>query len=275
MVFSAFLWSTVGLFTKGVEASAWNVVFWRAVFAALLTTAYVAARGQLRREFLEIGRWGWIAAIIGASGTAAFIPAFKITTVANVAMIYASAPVVAGLLAWAWIGEKPRLVVILGIVLSIIGVGLIVGGSVGGGRLHGDLLALWMTIAIASLLVVYRRFPDLASAGPAVLSSVILIPIAFILGDPFSVPLHEIGILAGFGLVFSIAPVTMVEGAKRLPSSETALLSTLEAPLAVALAFFVLSEVPLQMTLLGGMLILVGVVCSQIFQNRSNSKWQP
>ncbi len=272
MVFSALLWSTVGLFTKSVDASAWNIVFWRGAFAALLTSTFVVMRGQVRREFLQLGKWGWAAAVIGASGTAAFIPAFKLTSVSNVAMIYASAPVVAGLLAWGWMAEKPSKAVVFGIVLSVLGMGFIVGGSLGGGGLQGDLLALWMTIAIALLMVIYRRFPALASAGPAVLSSVILLPFAFVLGDPLSVSPHEIGILACFGLVFAIAPVTMAEGAKRLPSGETALLSALESPLAVVLAFVILAEVPAHMTLIGGSLILVAVVSSQLFQKR-NDKW--
>ena len=266
LVFSALMWSSAGLFTKGVEASAWNVVFWRGLFAAIGTTLFVLIRGRMRQEFLEIGKWGWFVALLGASGTAAFIPAFKITSIANVALIYASAPVFAALLAWLWIKEKPSLAVVVGVLLSIVGVGFIVGGSLGQLNLKGDFLALWMTMVIASMMVVYRRFPALASAGPTVLSSLVLLPIALYFDNPFSVPMNEILILVGFGVVFAIAPITMVEGAKRLPSGETALLSALESPLAVVLAFLIFTDIPPFMTIIGGLLILIGVLISQIFQ---------
>ena len=49
-----------------------------------------------------MGRVGWLLAVIYASGTAAFIPAFKMTSIANVALIWASAPVLAATLAWLW-----------------------------------------------------------------------------------------------------------------------------------------------------------------------------
>ena len=58
-------------------------------------TAYAASRGTLRQEFLEMGRPGLAVGVIGAAGTAALIPAFKLTDVANVALIYASAPFLA------------------------------------------------------------------------------------------------------------------------------------------------------------------------------------
>jgi len=38
--------------------------------------------------------------------------------------------------------------------------------------------------------------------------------------------------MAAFGLIFAIASVTLAEGMKRIPAGETALLSTLETPLA-------------------------------------------
>jgi len=264
LLLSAFTFSTAGLFTKGVTATAWNVIFWRGLFAALLTTVFVIARGQVKREFIDMGKWGWIVAVVGASGSAAFIPAFKLTSVANVALIYACAPVLAALFAWLWIRERPRPVVVVGALLAFFGVSLIVRGSVGQINLQGDLLALWMTGVMAFLMVVYRRFPDLAAAGPSAFSSLLLLPPALFFVDPFAVPAQEIAILAAFGLVFAFASVALAEGARRLPAGETALLSALESPFAIVLAFLILSEVPPYFTVVGGGLIAIGVIISTI-----------
>jgi len=43
---SALIFSTAGPFTKGVEAGAWAVVFWRGVFTALFTIGFVFWRGS-------------------------------------------------------------------------------------------------------------------------------------------------------------------------------------------------------------------------------------
>ncbi|MEM7210864.1 MAG: EamA family transporter, partial [Pseudomonadota bacterium] len=220
-----------------------------------------------------MGRAGLVAAVIGASGSIAFITAFKLTTIANVALIYAAAPMLAALLAWFWLGERMTRPVALACVAAFAGVGLIVSGSLGGINLTGDLLALWMTLVMATYLVIYRCYPNTPSAGPVVLASVLVLPLALLYGTPFQNPPAEIAIMAGFGLVFALASVAMTEGAKRLPSGETALLSTLETPLAPVLAWLILTEVPAMLTIAGGALIVAGIVGSQLTQStRSTTK---
>ena len=261
---SALVFSTAGIFTKSVHAGAWDIIFWRGLFAALFTTAYIVSRGLFRRDFIEMGWSGVAAGLVGASGTAAFIPAFKLTSIANVSLIYAASPLVAALLAWAWVGEGLTQRVLMGCTAALGGVAIIVGGSLGGVHLRGDLLAVWMTFAIAIMLVIYRRYPTTPAAGPAVLSSVVLLPLALAFGAPFANPPEEIGIMAAFGLVFALASVTLGEGAKRLPAGETALLSTLEVIFAPLFAWAVFTELPAFATVAGGLLVLAGVVSTQL-----------
>ena len=264
MIISAAVFSTAGLFTKGVEADAWSVIFWRGLFAALFTACYSASRKTLDAEFAGMGRAGWVVAILSASGTAAFIPAFKLTTIANVALIYAAAPFIAGGIAWLWFREKPTTAVMIAALGAMFGVALIVGGSIGGLHLSGDLLALWMTLMMSAVMVVYRRYPQTPAAGPAAMSSIFLLPPAMLLGEPFSAPIHEILIMCAFGLVFAVASVTLSEGARRLPPGEAALISSLETPLAPIWAWFIFSELPAPLTVIGGSIILAAVFGSQL-----------
>lgn len=263
---AAITYSTAGLFTKGVAAGAWEVIFWRGVFAAGFTIFWTVCQGTFRHNFFGIGASGWTVAIVGAAGTAAFIPAFKLTSIANVSLIYAIAPLIAAVLAWRFIGERISGRMMLGCLGALAGVGVIVSGSVGQISLYGDLLALGMTIAMASIMVIYRKYPATPGAGPSALQSVILLGPALMLGAPFAVGLVETAILAAFGLIFAIASVTLAEGAKRIPSGQTALLSALETPLAPVFAYVLLAEVPGTATLIGGAIVL-GAVLIAIRQN--------
>jgi drug/metabolite transporter (DMT)-like permease len=262
VVISAVTFSTAGLFTKGVEAGSWDVIFWRGIFAAAFTTVWTVNRGTLRRNFFAMGYSGLAIAVVGALGTAAFIPSFKFTSIANVSLIYAVSPVIAALLARFVVGEKISSRTIVGCVGALLGVAIIVSGSLGQISLNGDLLALWMATAMALIMVIYRRYPDTPGAGPAVLSSVLLLPFAAIFSNPFDVERTEIYVLSAFGLLFAIASVTLAEGAKRVPSGQTALLSTLETPLAPVFAFILLTEIPSIATFLGGSVVLFAVLVS-------------
>ena len=260
MLGSALLFSTAGIFTKGVAATAWQVIFWRAIFSAVLTFGTIAARQRWAFEVNAMGKRGLLAAIIGATGTAAFLSAFKLTSVANVALIYSTTPLMAALLAWLALQERPALPVLGGAIIGVVGIGIIMGGSLGQVSLGGDLLALVMSVALALLFVLYRAWPQTPSAGPTALSSVLLVPLAWTMTDPLAVPLGEVAILAGFGLVFALASVMMFEGAKYLPSGQTGLLSTSETPFAILLAWLVLAELPGMATAAGGALVVVGVL---------------
>ncbi|MEM8879984.1 MAG: DMT family transporter [Pseudomonadota bacterium] len=262
LVASALAFSSAGIFTKGVDAAAWAVIFWRGLFAAVSTTVWAATRSAMRAEFLGMGRTGLAVGLIGAAGTAALIPAFKLTTVANVALIYAAAPFLAAFLAWRIIAERVSPRTAFGAAWALAGVAVIVAGSIGSTHLAGDGLALIMTLAMATIMVLYRVAPDTPSAGPSVLQSVILMPPAIAFGSPFEIDVSEIAILAAFGLVHAFASVTLAEGAKRVPAGQTALLGALETPLAPILAFAILAEAPTGATLLGGSIVLAAVLAS-------------
>ena len=152
--------------------------------------------------------------------------------------------------------------VLLGSLVALVGVLVIVSGSIGELHLRGDLLALFMTVCMAGVMVIYRMHPETPGAGPSVLQSLILIVPSLIFGTPFETAPSEIAILAGFGLLFAIASVTLAEGAKRVPAGQTALLSALETPLVPVLAFLIFTEVPNQASFVGGAIVLVAVLAS-------------
>lgn len=263
VVVSALVFSSAGVFTKGVSTEAWGVIFWRGIAAALFTITYLALRGRLMAEVRAFRGPAVLVAVVGGLGTAAFIPAFKLSSVANVALIYGAAPFVAAALSWVFIRERPTRKVMVASCAGFGGVLLIFGGSWGGVSLLGDLLALWMTLMMAGVMVIYRIWPNTTAALPAAASSLVLLPPAMIFGAPFDAPTSEMPVLILFGLVFAVASVTLSEGARRLPAAETALLSTLEMPFAPLLALLILSEVPATQTLWGGAIILAAVVWSQ------------
>ena len=268
VVVSALVFSTVGIFTKGVEADAWSVIFWRGVFATLFTGAYVIGKKRFQAEFLHMGRSGILAAVVGASATAAFLSAFKLTSIANVALIWAAAPVFSALIAYLWIRERLSRIQVIACATTFAGVLIIVQGSLGSIHFKGDLLALWMVIGMSVFMVIYRRWPQTPAAGPAALSSVLLLPFGLWFTNVFSISGIDFVILAVFGLVFAIASVTFGEGVKRITAGETALLSMLEVPIAPILAFLIFNEMPPAATFIGGGMVFVAVLVSQLKTSR-------
>lgn len=92
IVLSALAFSTAGVFVKVVAAGPLAIVFWRSLGAIAVIFLYTLAKGEMRTELKNIGGCGVAVAITGAVGTFAFVPAFKLTSIAHVSMIYAAPP---------------------------------------------------------------------------------------------------------------------------------------------------------------------------------------
>ena len=84
---SAFFASTAGLFSKGIAADAWSIIFWRGVFVILSSLLWLAMTGRLRNEARRFRGSALAVAVLYAAATGAFIPAFKLTSGANVVLI--------------------------------------------------------------------------------------------------------------------------------------------------------------------------------------------
>lgn len=264
VLFSAMMFSMAGLFVKGADAGAWSIVFWRAVSGSICMILFLMLRGTLRSEAQQMGPAAWLVAFVIAGASSCYLSAFKYTSIANVSLIYAVTPLLAAALAWLVLRERPTLRVVLCSFGALLGVCVIVARSFGTVQLFGDTLALGMAVGSAAILVIYRASPSIPTVLPAVASTVILMPLALMLDNPFAIAPAEIGILLIFGVIFSVGAVAFVEGARRLPSGESALLSTMEVPLAPVLAWAVLGELVSAQVALGGVIVFSAVLLSQL-----------
>ena len=260
VVLSAVAWSTAGIFTKGVEADVWTVLLWRGLLAGAMMSAWLAWRhGRTGlADCKHLGWAGWSAATVSSAATICFIAAFKNTAVANVAIIYATAPFAAAAIAWMWMRETPGPATLAAAGFCLAGVAVMMGGSAGSPDLTGDLLALGMTALMALMMVIMRRHPDrpmTLAVGPV--SCFQLVVAAWMMGAQFDVPARELVLLAGFGVVHAAATVLLAEGVLRIRAAEAALLGALETPLAPLWGWLILFEIPRLPTLAGGAVVLV------------------
>ncbi|MFT5708819.1 MAG: drug/metabolite transporter (DMT)-like permease [Oceanospirillaceae bacterium] len=280
---SAIVWSTLGLFAKGIEASVWVILFYRGLFSILILGLYVHKKSEqgITHEFKNLGWPGWLSAVIGAASTICFISAFKYTSIANVSIIYAVTPFIVSILAWIFLREKINTKGIICATFALVGVVIMVGGSSGSINLLGDALALLMALGMSALVILFRKFPNKPMILSTLISAVFHVLLSLMLSDPFAVSAVvpsvlfpcaiDLVLLVGFGVVFALATILMVEGTRLIPASQSALISTLEAPLAPLWAWLVFMQLPSSATWIGGALVLIAVFYNILPQNKANA----
>ena len=271
---SAVAWSTAALFTRMIPLDSWTMLAWRGIFGALGIAVVILAlkRHEAWTEFRRMDWPSWLFVIVSALGMIFFITSLKHTTVAHVAVIYATVPFVAAALGWLVMREKPTASASLASLAALAGVAVIVGFGLEGGII-GDILAFGMTLCVAVMMVIARRYRDTPVMPAACLSALLSGLVCWPLGEPLAVTGQELFLLALFGIVNSAVGLALFTlGAKLLPTIETALIGALDAPLAPLWVWLVFSETPGASTIIGGTIVFVAVVAHLIGGTRRMDK---
>lgn len=262
LLFGATLaWSSAGLFARAIPLDTPTVILWRGLAgAAGLLAVLVMLKGWAGfRDFGKIDRVGWFYVLINGCGMLLFVGALKNTTIANVAIIYATVPFAAAGLGWLVLREVPSLAAILASTLALIGAVVMVGLG-GDGHWTGDLMALGMVGSMAAIIVIARARPHMPAVAAGTLSA-IWAPLACL---PFAtldgITPANIGLMFAFGLVNSTLGFALfVYGSRRAAPVVTGLMGALETPLTPLWVWLVYAETPSGPTLAGGALVMLAV----------------
>ncbi len=153
--------STAGLMTRLVSIDGPTLLFLRGTIAGafLLAVLAVTARRQMFAEFFRLGWSGLLICATSAACAVLFIGALYTTSVAHVAIIFATCPFLAAGLGFLLLGERPGRVALIASGVAMAGVLLMIGSGEEG-TLLGDMLAFAMTAMVALWTVLVRRHPD-------------------------------------------------------------------------------------------------------------------
>lgn len=246
------------LLVRLAEVDGWNVSFWRGLFMGVSMLLVARMRGGVREP---LRRGYWLAALLMAASSLALVLAFTLTRAANAVVILSMSPLFAALTSRIFLKERCPLRTWVAIALCIAGVVAVMAGSMGGGNLVGDGLALLSTLFIGGYFTVFRRYPEVSRVRVISLGGFLLAGAAVGLATPLDLPAVSYGWLALAGLVqMPLALVLLTSGTRFLPAAEVSLFILLETILAPIWVWLVIGEVPPQSTLLGGALIVATLV---------------
>lgn len=269
IVASAAAFSTAGLFTRLVALDTWSVLFWRGLFGGLFIGGYMAwcYGAQALAVVRAIGWIGLLAAACSTAATICFINALRLTSVADVMVVGATAPFLTAGLAWLWTGERERPVTLAASAMALIGIALMVDTAMPAGHLLGNLLALAMTVLISAMMVIIRQRRDTPMLPAASLSAFLCALVVLPVASPMAATATDVFWLILFGTTqFGLGLLLMTLGTRLISATQSALIGTLDTPLAPVWVWMAFGEVPLLMTCIGGAVVMTAVVADMLFK---------
>jgi drug/metabolite transporter (DMT)-like permease len=284
MVLVTLMWSIAGVVTRHLEAArAFEVTFWRSAFTVLaLTVALTAMRGAGWWRDVVRGRWPlWVSGVCWAVMFTAFMVAITLTTVANVLVTLAIAPLITALFARVLLRHRLPRRTWVAIGVAGVGIAWMFGREMqlGSGALAGMAVALAVPLAGAANWTVLQHIshgsadPDEPSHDmlPAVWIGAVLSALASLpLGWPLRASGHDLALLALLGVLqLSIPCLLAVWLARVLPGPEIALLALLEVIFGVAWAWLGAGETPGSAALTGGTLVIAALIGNELLALRT------
>ncbi len=252
-----------------------TVAVWRGLFAGAVTLAGLAVFApRVLADWRSLASGPAIAIMfLQGFGSVFFLGSIGNTSAANALLILASAPFLSALLSARLLGERVGTATWGAIIAVFAGVAIIASGSLGGGGLFGDALALANALTIALYYIVLRAAPGrnllLPIAVGYFLTSLIALPLAPL--PPLEARQWGLLFLSG-GVILAGGVGLLVIGPRYLPAAEVTLITMLEIVVGPALVWWVLHEVPATASLIGGAVILVAIAAHAMIRLRAGAE---
>ena len=269
------LWSTAGVFVRLIDLDVWTMLAWRSLFAALalVVVSYVQLGRSATSQLFMPGKSVLALVPIAAINMAAYVVALKLTTVANVMIVYATAPLVAAVLAFLILRQSTTRQVIVISLVALAGVIIMAGGAVRPTDMAGSAVAMVMTITMGLQVIIGKLRPGVEMAVVNAIAALICFFVGYLLSPGIIPGWHDMLWLAAFGISnTALAYYFVLLGARYILPAEVGLIGIVDVILGPLWVWLLFAENPGNRALIGGGVVLAAVCYYLFVQVRTQGK---
>ena len=273
IVMGAFFLSWGGLLVREFNGNdIWQILFWRAFFFTITLIIFIYY--TYKKEAVSVIKRSGFPGIIGgfamSLGFTAYIISMTETSVANVLFIISTQTIWLAIFGYLFLKEKISLKTFLSIILAMIGIAVMIGGSLNKGSLFGNLIALFIPINFAFLILLIRKFSKLDLVPALFYGGVIILIVAFFMSETILISKHNLLVSFLLGsFQHACGFICVVIGARSTPAVVVGLLMLTETLLGPFWVFLFLNEIPPISVFVGGSIIVIAVIFKTLEQKHT------
>jgi hypothetical protein len=182
-------------------------------------------------------------------------------------VIGATAPFVTAAMTWLWLGRRESATTLAASVVALAGVAVMFNAGMSAAHLPGSLLALAMTVLMSGMMVIIRHKRDTPMLPAASLSAFLCAALVLPVAAPGRVGWHDLMWLAVFGMAqFGLGLLLMTLGTGMISATRSALICTLDTPLAPVWVWLAVGERPSLPTCIGGAIVMAAVLADIVLR---------
>ena len=275
LLFGGFCLSWGGFIIRSFEeASIWQILFLRSFFflLALIAFLFVTYKKNTFNIIKESGLPGLLGGFVLSFSFVAFVVAMSNTTVANVVFIISTQTMFLAIFGYFYLKEKVSLIGLISILLAMSGIIIMVGDSISGGSLFGNIVALAIPINFAILVMIIRKNTKVDMVPAIFYSGIFSLIYGFFLAESFEFTKHEIwlGFLLGVPQL-AVSFICITIGSRTVESATVGILMLMETLCAPLWVWLFLNEIPPISVFIGGVVIISAIILKSFDKKHSKT----
>ena len=275
LLFGGFCLSWGGFIIRSFEeASIWQILFLRSFFflLALIAFLFVTYKKNTFNIIKESGLPGLLGGFVLSFSFVAFVVAMSNTTVANVVFIISTQTMFLAIFGYFYLKEKVSLIGLISIFLAMSGIIIMVGDSISGGSLFGNIVALAIPINFAILVMIIRKNTKVDMVPAIFYSGIFSLIYGFFLAESFEFTKHDIwmGFLLGVPQL-AVSFICITIGSRTVESATVGLLMLMETLCAPLWVWLFLNEIPPLSVFIGGVVIILAIILKSFDKKHSKT----
>ena len=275
LLFGGFCLSWGGFIIRSFEeASIWQILFLRSFFFLLALIAFllVTYKKNTFNIIKESGLPGLVGGFVLSFSFVAFVVAMSNTTVANVVFIISTQTMFLAIFGYFYLKEKVSLIGLISIFLAMSGIIIMVGDSISGGSLFGNIVALAIPINFAILVMIIRKNTKVDMVPAIFYSGIFSLIYGFFLAESFEFTKHDLwmGFLLGVPQL-AVSFICITIGSRTVESATVGILMLMETLCAPLWVWLFLNEIPPISVFIGGAVIISAIILKSFDKKHSKT----
>ncbi|MCL1045394.1 DMT family transporter [Shewanella electrodiphila] len=264
----AVLMSIDPIFIRYAGVSGFDTAFLFGLFSAISMPILLKMNDKrgIRKALTASGWPILVSGILMLGSATGLVFSIKMTSIANTFVILSATPAIAAIFSWLILKETTNRSTLFAIVAVMIGITIVVSGSVNTGNWLGDLLALFSVTCLALMFTLLRKYQDISRLASVGLGGLLLAIVMFYFATPSSYSMETWLIMGVMGLFTApLGRVFSMVATRHISAPEVSMTLMLETVLAPIWAFMFFSEIPANTSLLGGAVIITTIFFYTLF----------
>jgi len=251
------------LLVRLADADASVIAFYRGFFMGVIMLCAWLIKGEknvipkAKKDLFMI----LAIALISGVGTSLFVFSVKYTVAANTVVFLATSSFFGAVFSYLILKERIKKATAIAIGVSFFGVVIIFGNSFSiGGNLLGDFLGILLAVFMGFQLTLLRKFTHFSHYFIISMSGFFLMFIMYFVADNvFDISFKSLFWLFLMGLMQVVAMFLIYGSTKYISSAEVGIFSTIETILAPIWLWIFINEIPPELTVAGGVLVVFAI----------------